>query len=92
MGLSLVEGRNVGGGISGGGDLRLPPPEHSFTVYCDQAHCVPVSGIGSEAGVKGDQAVVESVRTRCEGGGVGGGLGGEMEREGGGGRRTVQKW
>ena len=69
MGLSLVEGRNVGGGISGGGDLRLPPPEHSFTVYCDQAHCVPVSGIGSEAGVKGDQAVVESVRTRCEGGG-----------------------
>ena len=38
---------NDGGcGVTGGGYLRLPPPEHICTVNCDQAHYGPVHGSG----------------------------------------------
>ena len=37
-------GCDGGGGITGDGDLRLPPPEQSRTVYYDQAHYLPVPG------------------------------------------------
>ena len=43
MGLPPAGGRNGGGSIVGGGDLRIPLPEHSRTVYCDRYHYVPVS-------------------------------------------------
>ena len=33
MGLPPSGGCDFGGGIAGGGDLHLPPPEHSHTVY-----------------------------------------------------------
>ena len=49
-------------GITGGGYLRLLPPEHSCKVYCNQYHHGPVSGDGAKAGVKGGQAVVVSGR------------------------------
>ena len=51
------DGSNVGGRITGDGYLRLPMPEHSRTVYCDQSHYGPVSGDGEASGVKGGQAV-----------------------------------
>ena len=76
MGLSPAGGRGGGGGTAGGGDLRLPPPEHSRTVYYDQAHYGPVSGGGAEAGVKGGQAVVGAGRT---------GFGGDADGDSGGG-------
>ena len=75
MGLSPSGGRYGGGGIVGGGDLRLPPLEHSCTVYCGQAHYVLMSGSRSEAKVKGDQALMESGRAGF-GGDADGGLGG----------------
>ena len=60
MGLSPAGESDGGGGITREVDLRLPPPEHSRTVYCDQAHYGPVSDGGSEAWVKGGKAVVGS--------------------------------
>ena len=67
-----MEGRRVGipptggcdgkGITAGGGDLRLPPPEHGCKVYCNQAHYGPVSGGGVETGAKGVQAVVVTGR------------------------------
>ena len=71
MGLSPAGGRDGRDRIAGGGDLNLPPPEHSCTVYCDQAHYGPVSGGRAEAGVKGRQVVVGEGRT-----GFGGDMGG----------------
>ena len=44
--------------VTGSGDLRLPPPENSHTVHCDQAHYGPMSGVGAAGGVKGVQLVV----------------------------------
>ena len=76
MGVPPTGGRDVGGGTSGGGYLCLPLSEHIFTFYCYQAHYVPVSCGGVEAGVKGYQAVVGSGRIGCGGdadGGSGGG-------------------
>ena len=71
------EGQSVGippagvlggrGGTSGGGELRLLPPEHSCTVYFSQAHYVPVSGGLEEARVKGFQAVVGTGWGGCGG-------------------------
>ena len=60
MGVSPSGGYDGGEGITGGGDLRLTPPEHSCTVYCDQDHYGPVSGGREEAGVKSGQLVVGS--------------------------------
>ena len=55
-GLSHTVGRYGGGGIAGGGELRLPPPEHICTVYCDYDHYGTVSGGGAESGVMVGQA------------------------------------
>ena len=56
-------GGRVGGVIiSGGRGLRLSLLEHVRTVYCDQAHYVPVTGGGLEAGSKGVQVVVGTGR------------------------------
>ena len=83
MNISPTGGRYGGGGIAGGGYLRLPLPEHSLKVYCDQAHYGSVSGGGAEAGVKGGQAVVVARQTRFEGD-VDGGSGSRTDGGGGG--------
>ena len=79
MGVSLSGGRGGRGGIIGGGDLRLPPTEHSCTVHYNQAHYVPVFGGSAEAGVKGGQVVVGAGRLRL-GDDVSGVSGGETGR------------
>ena len=53
MDISTVEICDGGGGSVGGGDLCIPPPEHSRKVYCDKAHYLPVSGGGEETGAVG---------------------------------------
>ena len=86
---SVREGRSVDippagghdgeGRTAGGGDLRLPPPEHSHKVSCDQANYVPVSGGVVETRSTGLQAVVEEGQGGCVGyadGGSGGGTDG----------------
>ena len=46
-------GRCYGEGRPAGGvDLRIPPPEHSFTENCNQVHYGPVSGGGETPGDK----------------------------------------
>ena len=92
MSLPPAGGRYGGGGIAGGGDLRLPPSEHSRTVYCENDHYGPVADSRAEAGVKGDQSVVVAGRIRCGGdadGGSGGGMdgGGEVNGKDGEGDR-----
>ena len=76
MGVSPSGGRYGRGRITGGGDLFLPPSEHSRTYYCDQAHYGPLSGGGEEAGVKGFQAVVGELRLGIGGDVDGGSVGG----------------
>ena len=49
---------NGGGGPAGGRDLHHPPPEHSLTVNCNQAHYGPVSGGGETPWENGVKAVV----------------------------------
>ena len=78
MGILLPGGRDGGGDTEGVGYLCIPPPEHSCTVYCDQSHYEPVYGGGSEAGVKGGQAVV-GAGWGGSGGDVEGGSGGRMD-------------
>ena len=58
--VSVSHTSRIDGGseVAGGRYLRLPPPEHSCTVHCDQAHYGPVSGGGEASGVTGGQAVV----------------------------------
>ena len=52
-------GRGYGrGGHTVGGDIRCPPPEHSFTIYFDKAHYGPVSGGGVYPGGKGVESMV----------------------------------
>ena len=83
--LSPAVGRDGEGGIVGGGELRLPFPEHSRTVYCNQAHYEHISVSVVDAGVKGGQAVVGEGRTGCLGiadGGLRGGTGGEGRGDG----------
>ena len=62
MGIPPAGGRDGGGRTTGGGDLRLLPPEYSCTVYCKQAHYGPFSSGGAEYGDKGYQAVVGTGR------------------------------
>ena len=80
--VSLAGGSDSGCGITGGGDLCIPPSDHSHPVHCNQAHYGPVSGGNIEARVKGGQAVVRSVQIGL-GGDVDGGLGGRTDRGGG---------
>ena len=75
VGIPPSGGCNGGGGAAGVVDLHLPPPEHSFTVYCDQAHYGPVSGGGAETGATVVQAVVGKGRVGC---------GGDSDRRSGG--------
>ena len=58
LGLPPVGGGYGGGGRAGSGDLCLPSPEHSCTLYCDQANCGTVSGGKTEAGTKGGNEMV----------------------------------
>ena len=67
-----------GGGTEGGGDLRLPPPEHSHTVHYDQAHYRPVSGDKTKNGATCIQEDVETGRVGC-GGDEDGGSGGRTD-------------
>ena len=60
MSVSPSGGSNVIGEVIGGRDLRISPPEHSFTFHCDQAHYGPVSRGGEASGVTGGQAVFGS--------------------------------
>ena len=83
VGILPAGGSDGGGRTSVVGDLRLLTPEHSHTVYCDQAHYVPVSGGGAETGTKGVHAVVGTGWSGC-GGYADGGSGGGMYGEGGG--------
>ena len=63
MVLSPAVGSDGGGGTEEGGDLRLLPPKHSRTVYCNQTHYGPVSSGGAESRIKGGQVVVVAGRT-----------------------------
>ena len=83
MGVSPSDGRNGRVGITGGGYLHLPIPEHSRTVHCNQEHYGPVSGGVAEAGVKFIHAVVGEVWIGL-GGDADGSSGGRTD--GGGGR------
>ena len=58
VGLYPAGGSDGGDGVTGGGDLRIPPTYHSSTVHCDQAHCGPVSDGREASGVTGVQEVV----------------------------------
>ena len=58
MVLSPTRVRDGRGGITGGGDLYLPPLEHICTIHCNQAHYGPLSGGVAASGVKDGQAVV----------------------------------
>ena len=82
MDIPPTGGRDGRGVIAGGGDLLLPPPEHSGTVYCNQAHYGPVSSSGAKSRVKVDQEVVVSGRVGCAGN-ADGDIGGGTEGRGG---------
>ena len=82
VGITPAEVRDRRGVTSGGGKLRLSVPEHSRTVYCDQDHYGPVSGVGAETGATNVQAVVGTGRSGF-GGDAGGGLGGGTDEGGG---------
>ena len=42
-----------GGGHIAGGDICIPPLEHSHTIYCDRAHYINMSGGSAETGGEG---------------------------------------
>ena len=48
-------------GNKGGGDLCIPPPEHSSTIHFYQAHYVPVSVGGSTPGKKGWLIIISPI-------------------------------
>ena len=60
MDVSPTGGCDGGIRITGGGDLRLPYPEHIHTVNCDHAHYGPEFGNGAADGVNCGQVVVEA--------------------------------
>ena len=91
MGIPPTGGFNGGGGTEGGGDLPIPPPEHICTVYCKQAHYVPVYGGGTEDRVNGAQEMVGAGQVWCGGdaeGCSGGGTDGRGRRRRTGRRQT----
>ena len=70
---------DVGGGVTGGGDLHIPPPEQDHTVHYDKAHYGPVSGGKGESWVKVGKLVVGTGRfgiVRDADGNLGGRTGG----------------
>ena len=79
-------GRDGRGGTEGGGDIRLPPPEHSHTFYCDQTHNETLYGGIKEAGFKGEKSLVVSGRNGYGGDAYGGLVG----RTDGGGTGDIQ--
>ena len=58
-------GSNGGSGTAVCGDLCILPPEHSRKVYCENAHCGPVSGGREETRSTVIQTVVGTGRGRC---------------------------
>ena len=82
LSLPPAGGCDGGVGLAGGGDLRLLPPEHNHTVYCDQANYGPVSGRESKAGAKGGNGMV-GIGGFGFGGDAGGGPGGGADSSGG---------
>ena len=58
LGLTPSGGWNVGGGVTGGGELHLSPTEHRGEIYCKQAHYGPVSCGKAEARTKNGNAAV----------------------------------
>ena len=57
MGIPPSGFRNGRGDTSVSEDVRLPPPEQSCTVYCNQAHCGTVTGSGAYTRFKDNIAV-----------------------------------
>ena len=76
MGVSPVGGGDVEGGVTVGGDLSIPPPEHSHTFHFNQSHYIPVYGGREASWVTGGQAVVGSGRLGIWGDADGGSEGG----------------
>ena len=58
LGLTPAGGCDGGGGFSGGGDLRLPPPEHSSAIYCNKDYYGNMSRRKSESRAKCGNAMV----------------------------------
>ena len=76
MGVSSYGGSHGVGGITVGGYLCLPPPEHSCTIHCNQVQYGPVSRDGEASRVMGVQSMVVAVKlvlVRDVDGGSGGG-------------------
>ena len=86
MGLNPYGGCNIGVRLAGGGDFCIPPPEHSLTVYCDQANYGPTYGSKTEAGAKGGKKMVGTGRFGLVGDKDGGSIGGKDREEGGSGQ------
>ena len=81
-GYTPAGGRDGRGRNAGGRYLRLPPSEHSHTVYCNQAHYGTVSGGRADTKAKDVQLVVGEGQGGC-GGYADGGLGGGTDGRGG---------
>ena len=79
MGVYPTSRRDGGDVITGGGDICLPHPEHSCTVYCNQTQYVYMYSSGATSGVKGGQVVVVSGRLEL-GGDANGRSGGGTDR------------
>ena len=88
LGLTPYEVCDDRGEFSGGGELRLPLPEHRGAIYCEYAHYGTVSGGEAEARAKSENAVVRTGGSGFGGdsdgglGGRAGGWGGEDGRDG----------
>ena len=52
-------------GTVGGGDLRLPPPDHGCTVHCDRAHSGTIPGGRADTGANDIQSVLVTVWGGC---------------------------
>ena len=72
VGVSPAGGGNDVGGVTGGGDPRLPPIEHNHAVHRNQDHYGTVSGGTEPTGDKGVQAVVGAGISGLDGDAYGG--------------------